>query len=430
MGEWSARRPLIRGFLALGLGLGGVAVWAGATQIAGAVIAPGTVAMEARRQAVQHVDGGIVSAILVRDGDRVAAGDPILVLDGTELAAQAHLDARERFELRARMARLGAEVRGDAALAFPEELAARAAEAPELAHVLADETALFESRRDTLTQTRAQIAERKVQTRASIAGREIQLAAAREQLALARDDLAAQAALLTQGLTQTARVTALRREAAEIEGRIGELEAGIAEARSQIAGFEIEGLRIAAEWREAAQQELRELQPREAELRERLRVSETRLGRLTLRAPMAGLVHDLKAFTVGGVIAPGAEIAAIVPDGAARLLVVQIAPTEIDRVSIGQEARVRFPSFNARTTPEVIGRVRTLSADALTDERSGRSYYTAEIVLTEEARAELAGLDVLPGMPVESFIQTGARSPASYLVKPVADYFSHAMREE
>ncbi|MBL4541875.1 MAG: HlyD family type I secretion periplasmic adaptor subunit [Rhodobacteraceae bacterium] len=430
MAEWSARRPLLRGFLALGLGLGGVAVWAGVTQIGGAVIAPGMVAVEARRQLVQHPDGGLVAAIHVRDGDRVAAGDPILALDGTELVAQRALDAREGFELGARLARLGAEVRGAGALRFPDAMRAAAAADPDRAQVLADETALFVGRRDTLAQTLAQIAERQVQTRASIAGRERQLEAAREQLALARQDLADQADLLAQGLTQTARVTALRREAAEIQGRIGELEAGIAEARSQIAGYEIEALRIAAEWREAAQTELRELQPRAAELRERLRVTETRLGRLVLRAPMAGRVHDLKAFTVGGVIAPGAEVAAIVPADAARILVVEIAPAEIDRVSAGQTARIRFPSFNARTTPEVTGRLRTVSADVLSDPNTGRSWYSAEIVLTEEAEAALAGLDILPGMPVESFIETGARSPASYLVKPVSDYLTRAMREE
>ena len=263
-----------------------------------------------------------------------------------------------------------------------------------------------------------------------ITGRERQLSASRQQLELIAADLAVQEELLAKGLTENARLSALRREAARLDGEIGELEAGIAEARSAVAGFEVERLRLRATFIETAQGELRNLQPKEAELRERIRVLEARVDRLVLRAPMDGTVLGLQLHTIGGVVPAGGEIAAIVPSGAPLVLSVQLDPAQIDRVHAGQSATIRFPNFNARITPEVDGVVTTVSGDTITDTTTGRTFYTAELALVAGAETHLNGQTLVPGMPVEAFIRTDARSPASFLLKPLADYWTYAMREE
>jgi HlyD family secretion protein len=434
MTDYSPRSYLLKGLLVLGLGLGGFAAWALVTEIHGAVLAPGEVAVEARRQAIQHPDGGLVAALHVKEAQAVAAGTPILTLDGTELAAQRVLTLRERAETLARIDRLLAEVRNGQSVTYRPELAAKAGkmadEIESLPHILSEETSLFEARRATLEQTTAQLTERTVQTGALIGGRSLQLTATREQLALIREELDAQEDLLGKGLTQKTRVLALRREAAQLSGQVGELEASIAEARSSIAGFKVERLRLEAEFREEAQAELRTLQPKEAELGERLRVIETQLRRLVLRAPMAGTVLGLQANTVNGVIPAGQEIAAIVPRDTPLVLMVEIDPRQIDRVHQGQPARIRFPNFDQRTTPEVDGTVLSVSADAITEPTTGRRFFRAELTLAPGAAGRLNNQILHPGMPVEALIQTDTRSPASFLVKPLADYLAYAMREE
>ncbi|MEI4474238.1 HlyD family type I secretion periplasmic adaptor subunit [Frigidibacter sp. MR17.24] len=428
MTAWPMARHAILGALTLGLGLGGFTLWAVATEINGAVIAPGRVEVEARRQTLQHPDGGVVAEILVRDGDSVAAGAPLLVLDGTELRAQQALLTRNLWETLARTDRLRAEVRGDAAPAWRPELLLAAA-GPEIARVLEDEAMLFASRAATLGQMLAQLDERLVQTGAVIDGHQRQIEAGATQLSLIHGELADQQSLLDRGLTQAARVSALRREEAELSGEIGRLQAAIAEARSAQAGDRIEKLRLAAARREEAQDQLRQLAPQETELRETLRVVDSRLGRLVLRAPMAGRVLDLRAHTVGGVIAPTGDVVSIVPEDTPRILAVRIDPRQIDRLQLGQPALMRFPNFDSRTTPDLFATLRTVAADTVTDPVTHQPYYTAELTLTEDSRRRIDTAALQPGMPIEAFIQTGLRTPASFLLKPLTDYAAYALRD-
>jgi HlyD family secretion protein len=430
MSEWSPKRHLVMGLLVLGVGLGGFILWAVISELRGAVLAPGEVTVEARRQVIQHPDGGLVAALHVKEAQDVAAGTPILTLDGTQLAAQRAMTLRQRAETLARLDRLLAEVKSEDKVTYRPALTALADEIATLPEILADETSLFAARKMTLQQTTSQLAERTRQTEALIEGRTKQLGAAREQIALIHEELDAQKKLLDQGLTQKTRVLALRRESAQLAGQIGELEANIAEARSSIAGFIVERLRLEAEFREQAQTELRTLQPKEAELAEQLGVIETQLGRLVLRAPMSGTVLGLQAHTVGGVIPAGQEIGSIIPSGTQLILMVEIDPRQIDRVHAGQMAHVRFPNFDQRTTPEVEGEVLSISADAITEPATGRRFFRAELTLAPGAAAKLGGQVLQPGMPVEAFIQTDARTPASFLIKPLADYWAYAMREE
>ncbi len=425
---WSVGGPMRLGLLLLVVGFVGVLAWASAVQIHGAVIAPGSVEVESRRQAVQHPDGGIVAALPVREGARVEAGAAILELDATDLASEKALLMRQLQEVRARIDRLSAEARASEKVVFRD--AAAAVNDPVLATLLADERTLFETGRESLLQTVKQISQRKASTVAFIEGLRLQLEAARDQQALVGLEARAKEKLLERDLIPKPEVWRLLRDEAEFKGALGKLNAEVAQGRSMIASYEIERLRILAERREKAQGELRELQPREAELAERLRVVETRLSRLVLRAPMAGVVHGLRVFTVGGVIPAGAEVATIVPEGVPLVPRVRVDASQIDEVRAGQDVTVRFPAFNSRTTPEFTGQVRTVSADALVDEASGVRYYTAEITLSGESEAEVRARGIVPGMPVEAFIRTRARTPLAFLLNPFTDYIRHAFREE
>jgi HlyD family secretion protein len=427
---WSYKRHILLGALVLILALGGFAAWAAMTEINGAVVATGRVEVETRRQTIQHPDGGVVAEIAVRDGDLVEEGQALVTLDGADLQAQRSLLTRQLYETLARMDRLKAEVLGAAELTYGEELQQAAAEAPQVAQLLKDEEALFNARRDTRERTLSQLEERKVQSRALIGGYERQMEAREAQVALLQKELIDQNTLFDRGLTQFARVSALERESADLEGQLGQLEASVAEAKSAIAGYEIEALRLAATQREEAQNEFRTLQPQEAELRERLRVLERRLGRLVMRAPMSGIIIGLQIHTIGGVISPGSAVLSIVPQEASLVFAVRIDPSQIDRVHATQAAEIRFPSFNARTTPSFPAEVRTVAPDVVTDPNSGISYFTAELRVPEAERETLLTLGLQPGMPLEAFIQTGARSPGSILLKPVTDYMSYALREE
>ena len=427
---WSPRKPILIGTAAILLGVGAFGAWAAVTEINGAVVAGGLIQVAERRQQIQHPFGGVVSEIPVRDGQRVKAGDTIIRLDDTELKAQATLLARAVFEAQARLDRLNAEVLNKENLVFRGGLLAQASTDANLKSVLDDEKKLYVTRRDGVLQTTKQLTERKAQTEAVIGGRERQLEAGKAQLALINDELIGAEGLLKKKLIEVSRVSGLRREAARLLGSIGELEAGIAEARSSIAGYEIEKLRYLSNWSEQAQGELRTLQPKEAENRERLVVIETQMKRLSLTAPMDGVVYGMKIFTIGGVVPAGGEIAAIIPDDAKLVFSVRVEPTQVDRLVIGEPVIVRFPSFNSHTTPELDGELRYISADVLSDPNTGVSYYTAEVVLKPGALEKLGNKTLLPGMPVETFIQTGARSPLSFMIKPFTDYIDYAFREE
>ncbi|WP_330647235.1 HlyD family type I secretion periplasmic adaptor subunit [Thioclava sp. FTW29] len=430
MTRYSVRGPMMAGLAVLALGCGGFVAWAVATEIDGAVVTQGRVEVEARRQTLQHPDGGMVAEIFVRDGQTVKAGAPLIRLDDSELLAQRALLHANLTETLARIDRLQAEVSDAQTITFDEELLADATENAQTQRLLASETALFDSRRDTQARTLEQLTERKKQTQSLIGGYQRQVQAGNRQLQLIRQELTDQASLLDRGLTQASRVSALYRQEAELQGNIGQLEASIAEARSSIAGYEIEGLRTQASRREESQDALRSEQPNELQIREQLGVTETRLGRLVLRAPMSGRVLGLKIHTIGGVIAAGQEVVSIVPQDVPLIFMVRIDPLQIDRIHAGQSAMVRFPNFNSRTTPSFSATLRTVSPDTITDPNTQSTYYTAELELTPEANEALGDLPLQPGMPLEAFIRTGARSPASVLVKPLSDYMAYALRED
>ncbi len=427
----SVCRGLALGLASLALLGAGLFGWGLLASISGAVVAAGRVATEGGEQVVEHVDGGAVAAIRVRDGDRVAAGNVLVRIDGAALESAAAALAAELNELVARRNRLEAEALEADRIDWDAELVEAAGANPAARAAMDGHRRLFEARRATRAGLTMQLRERIGQTRRQIAGLDAQARALAEQKALVAEELEAKQRLLDRGFAQRPEVLALKRRAAGLEGEAGDVAAQIAAARGRMAEIGVRILQIGAERLEGAEAEARNVQARETSLRERLGGLRERLGRLEVRAPAAGIVHDLAVSAAGEVLQPGEPVAKVVPEGAAFTVRARVAPTDVDQVSPGQPAVLRFSAFPARTTPEYEGEVVRVSADALADARSGLAWYEVEIAIGAPVGDRGARpLALAPGMPVEAYLQTGARSPLGWLVKPLTDYFARSLREE
>jgi len=428
-GGWRAGPFVLIGYAAVVLLLGSVGLWGATARISGAVIASGTLEVAGSRQVVQHPDGGVVTEILVRDGDLVAAGDVLLRLEGGRLEAELEIVEGQLFEVVAEEDRLAAQRDAADAVTFSAELTERAPDTVSIAELMSAQNAQFTARRDAVRKERDQLDERARQVRNQIEGLEAQDAAVAEQIAFTREELESSESLLRQGLIQMARVMETRRDLSELSGSKGQLAAQVAENRARLAEIEIEKLKLEGAQQEEAIDTLRDLEFREIELRARRRALQDDISRLDVRAPVAGVVYGSTADTLRGVIRAAEPILSIVPQDVDLIVRSRIEAGKVDQVHEGQEAMLRFPAFDARTTPEVAGRVAALSADVFTDERTGAPFYRVDIALTEAAEEAMAGRTLTPGMPVEAFISTDERTPLSYFVKPFTDYFAKAFRE-
>lgn len=423
---YSARLPLFVGCGALIFLILGVGVWSVRTEIAGAIIASGTIVVENNRQVVQHAEGGVVGNIQARDGDPVAAGDLLLRLDDTILKSELAVAELQLIELRARKARLQAERDETLDITFPETLLALTTEAA--VEQINGQRKLFEARRISLETERNQIAEQIKQTHNQIDGADAQLAALSIQDELVDADLKDQESLLDRGLVQSQRVSTLRRDAAQIAGEIGMLRANVAQFRGQIAALEIDRLRLVTTRQENAITELRDIQFNELELTEQRRTLIERLSRLDIRSPVGGIVYGSSVFAEKAVVQSAEPLMFVIPQDQPLIISARIEAIHVDQVHVGQEATLKFSAFNQRTTPELLGRVLSVSADVFEDEASGTSFYRVDLEPLEEEIVKLDELEVLPGMPVEAFIKTDDRTPLSYLTKPLTDYFGRALR--
>lgn len=428
--NWSVRKPMIVGVLGLLLLVGGFGTWAVMTQISGAIIAGGQIEVDQNRQVVQHPDGGVVEAILVEEGNTVAAGEVLLRLDPTDLQSELSIVESQLFELIARRGRLEAERDERDMISFDPLLSETAAERPAVKDLMDGQQRLFEARRASITQAIEQLDKQQDQIADQITGIAAQQRSMDAQLTLIEKELVDQQSLFDRGLAQVSRVLSLQREAARMSGTVGELKANEAQARGRITEIDIEILNLKSQRREEAITQLRDIQSRELELRERRRALLERMSRLDVRAPLSGIVYDLRVFARRSVIRPADPVLYIIPQDRPLVINARVEPIDIDKLTIGQDVTLRFSALDQRKTPELIGTVKLISADAFQDENTGQSYYRAEIVLSEGEQAKLpVDTTLLPGMPVEAFIRTEDRTPIAYLVKPLTDYFTKAFRE-
>ena len=425
----SIRRHLFAGVAVVALLAGGVGGWASATEFAGAVIANGSVVVDSNIKKVQHLTGGIVGELRVHDGDRVSAGDVVMRLDDTITRANLAIVKKGLDELVGRKARLESERDGRQTLKFPDEMLARKGD-PEVAHVMESESKLFELRRSARQGQKAQFRERIDQLQEEARGLVAQQAAKDQELGLIGRELAGVKELWAKNLIQLTRLTALEREQARLQGERGQLIAGAAQIKGKIAETELQIIQLDQDLSSDVAKETREIEAKIGEFVERKVTAEDQLKRIEIRAPQDGTVFQLAVHTVGGVVAPGDTIMLIVPNADNLIVEAKVNPQDIDQLQLGQKALLRFSAFNQRTTPEIAGAVSRISADTSTEQRTGQSFYLVRVAMPPQEVARLGEVKLLPGMPVEAFIQTGERTVLSYLVKPMQDQALRAFREK
>jgi HlyD family secretion protein len=425
----SIHRHLLAGGLIVLLLAFGVGGWAATTQIAGAVIAQGSIVVDSNVKKVQHPTGGVVGKLNVQDGDRVKAGDILVQLDDTITRANLAIVTKGLDEFAARKARLEAERDGAESVTFPPALLARASE-PSVAVALTNERKLFELRRSARLGQKAQLNQRITQLQDEIRGLTAQQEAKAREITLIGKELEGVRELWKNNLVQITRMTALERDAARLEGERGQLMAAVAQAKGKISETELQVIQIDQDLSSEVAKDMREVDAKSGEYVERKVAAEDQLKRIDIRAPQDGVVLELKVHTVGGVIPAGDAIMLIVPEADNLIVEAKLNPYNIDQVQVGQSAVLRFSTFNLRTTPEINGTVTRISADTTTDQRTGQNYYTTRIAMTKKEIARLGDVKLIPGMPVEAFVQTGERSVMSYLMKPLQDQFMRAFREK
>ncbi len=428
-GDASIGRHIRLGLAVVVLLLGGMGSWAVVTKLAGAVIAPGTLVVENNVKKVQHPTGGVVKELRVTEGDKVAAGDLLIALDGTQTRANLEIILGGLDELTARKARLEAESEGTEQVTFPAELTSRAHE-PDLKKILSGEQTLFELRKAERIGQKRLLRERIAQLGQEVEGLTAQAAAKEREIVLVAKELAGTQQLYRQGLMTLSRLTDLERTAARLDGERAQLVAGTAEAKGKIAEMELEIIQIDQKLRSEVGAQLADLRTKLSELAERRTAARDQLDRLAITAPQSGTVQELTVHTIGGVVQAAETLMLIIPSSTALAVDARIAPGEVDRVLVGQKVALRFSTFNQRTTPEIDGRLARVSADVLEDERTGLSYYTARIDISADQLDKLGMVKLLPGMPVETFIATEERTVLSYLLKPLSDQVLHAFRQQ
>lgn len=415
------------GLAALALLVGTVTVWATTAQLSGAVIAQAQVVVESNVRRIQHPSGGVVGEILVNDGDRVKAGQVLIRLDETSARANLGMIDNQLHQLSARKARLEAERDGKVRLAIPDALAFRAKEEA-IAAIVAGEETLFTSRRTAREGQISQLKERIAQTQEEISGLSAQITSKREQIRLIELELAGVRKLYANNLVSISRMTSLEREAARLSGEAGQLVAETARAKGRITETELQIIQIDQDQRREVATELRDVETKLADFAERRVAALDQLQRIEIRAPQDGMVHQKAVHTIGGVVSAGEQIMLIVPQSDGLVIEARIEPQMIDRLKVGQNVVLRFSAFDSATTPDLSGSLTRISADLSRDQQSGLSFYVVRIALKPGEEEKLAGKELVPGMPVEAFIQTGERTPFAYVAKPIGDQVMRAFR--
>jgi HlyD family secretion protein len=424
----SIRLHLIVGLAVVVLLAGGLGGWASTVQISGALIAPGSVVVESNVKKVQHPTGGVVGEVRARDGDVVKAGDVVVRLDDTVTKASLAIVVKTLNGLWARAARLEAEQRGEDKITFPPMLTDRADD-PDVKNVMISESKLFEVRVTGRTGQKAQLRERVSQLNEEISGLSAQEKAKDKEIALIEKELVGVRSLYEQHLVQISRLTTLERDAARLAGERAQYIASRAQAKGKITETELQIIQVDKDMVSEVSKDLRETNDKIGEFVERKVTAEDQLRRVDIRAPQDGMVLQSTVHTVGGVITAGDAIMMIVPQADDLQVEAKVEPKDIDKLQIGQKTLMRLTAFNQRTTPELNGLVTRVSPDVTTDQRTGQSYYTIRVSLPPAEVARLGDVKLIPGMPVEAFVQTGDRTMLSYLIKPLHDQLMRSFRE-
>ncbi|XWN33340.1 MAG: HlyD family type I secretion periplasmic adaptor subunit [Devosia sp.] len=425
-----SRHAIAIGLVASVLLVGGFGSWAASAKLSGAVVTHGKVVVASDLKMVQHPDGGIVGAIHVKNGDRVAAGDVVLTLDDALLKANRTLVDDQLVALDAKLARLTAERDGRTDLELSEELAARRGE-DKIDHALAAQRAVMDARKMTFAGEASALREQIAQRQQEIDGLTSQRKAKDEEVALIEDELVGLDTLYNKGLVPKTRITALKRERTALLGASGSLSSQIAVARGRISEIQLQILQLEKTTTREVMSEISSLLPQMAQLKERRAAADLQLARVDVRAPVDGIVHELSAHTVGGVVAAGQTLMQLVPDADTLVVSANVAPEDINNVTLGQASALVISAFDQKVLPRLDSTVTFVSPDLKTDPATGISSYEVRVTLDDNAAVELAdrNLALLPGMPAEVYMATGERTMANYLLDPLAKQIRNTFRE-
>lgn len=408
---------------------GGFGYWAATAPISGAIVAAGVIRASGQNKLVDHLDGGVIASIPVREGERVTKGSVLLTIDTTRTVADRDRVKMALIQASAQMTRARAEQRGDEQLSFPASLEADAA-AMGVSEDLEQQRSEFDNRRMRHLAELAALRQRTQAAGEEITGLNAQKDSEDLKLRVLREELANKERLLAKGLVPRVEVNTLRRGEADAQGMIGSLAAKIGERRSAIAELHQQVVTLEARRREAAASEANDLAARISDLTQQLLRHEDILAKSVIRAPDDGIILRLPKTTVGSALKPGDVVAEILPTNYELLVEARIAPQDIDAVRVGQPVQLKLVALSSKTTPEVPGEVSYVSADRFTDPNGHESFYMARIQLAKMLPEGLSQNQIQSGMPVEAFIRTGDRTFLDYLLRPLEDSFSRAFREE
>jgi HlyD family secretion protein len=413
------------GIVALFFGVFGA--WATFAPLESAAVARGVISVETQRKTIQHLEGGIVGEIRVRDGDEVVADQVLVVLDDTQARATLELLQGRYRATQGLEARLMAERDGLASIVFPAVL--ETSSEPAVTELKRAQVNIFNGRRQSVAGQTAIMEQRIAQIQEEIRGLQGQTAAQAEQLALVNDEIASNQKLVDEGLAGKTRLRELQRELAEVTGLHSQNVAAIARAQQNIEEARLQIVELSTDFVNEAVQGLGVAQAELLDLTEQVRAAQDVLQRTVIRAPMAGTIVDLQVHTVGGVVTPGQALLDVVPKGDQLVVEAFVDPNDIDVVQVGLPAQVRLTALTQRNLAPLEGRVTRVSADRLIDQRTGAAYFLARVELVADGARQLDGERLYPGMQAEVMIVTGARTTLDYLSRPIVESFNRAFRE-
>ena len=401
--------------------------WAYMTPISGAVVASGSAVVRGKPKVVQNLDGGVVEDIRVSDGDLVRAGDVLLRLDPTLLRINLEMYRTRLAETRAEIARLRAEQVNADTLTFGYDTTYLDGLA--LEQINAGQTEIFEARREVMEGRQDQLREKVAQFYNQISGVEGLIKARTDQLDFVEQELGGVSALHADGLARKGQVLDLQRTRARLLGEIAKTQSELARIRNSIRDTELEILQSERQFKEQVVTDLRAAVMESEELLLQIVTAQKQLDRIEILSPVDGIVHEMQVFNAGGVVPPGETILQVIPISEGVDFEVRVAPEAIDQVVEGQRSKVVFTAFDTRTAPEIFGTVSKISPDSVTDPATGQRFYKVTLAIPPEELARLDGHEILPGMPIEAFLQTGERTVLSYLTRPLTDQLRRAFRD-
>ncbi len=422
-------KPVAFGFLVIAVFILGFGIWAVGAPISGAAIASGRIIASGKNQAIQHLEGGIIQKISVTSGEAVKQDQPLVHLQKTQAESNRNRVEKTVVSLMALVARASAELEGSDNLVFAADLIDRAGGIGNN-EVLSQQKSEFISKLQRQRSELGVLDERIKAVEEEISGIKLQISAEETKLVVIKDELEAKKTLLDKGLTPKSLYNQLLREQADIVGRIGGLSATIGQRRISISEVREQQATLRATRKAKASAELNQAQPQIEDFKEQLNSRSDILERMIIRAPIDGIVVDIEKNTIGGIVRPGETILEILPTSSELVISVRVMPQDVDIITVGQDASVRFVALNTRTTPEVPAAVEYISADRLIDPVTHEAYFDARLKLASKLPDTINPEQLYPGMPVDAFIKTGDRTFLEYLVRPIQDSFNKAFREE